>query len=198
MTRRFAAAADRNRHDILPMLQALLPAEARVLEIASGSGQHAVHFAPHFAHWQPSDIDPEALDSIAAYREETGLASLAPPLQLDVTAEVWPALDCDAMVSINMLHAAPLACAEGLIAGAGRLLPENGALYLYGPFRIDGQFTSPSNEQFDGWLRGRDPSWGIRDLAQLTEIAAGHQLLLDTVRETPINNFSVLFRIQRP
>ena len=161
-TRRFAPAAQRNTEPILGVLREVLPASGIALEIGSGSGQHAVAFAEAFPglDWQPSDAEAQARASIAVRVADAGLDNLAEPLDLDVTAPDWDAaLDgpCDAIVCINVLHITPWAVAEGLMRGAGRLLAPGGIVYLYGPYKRDGQHTAPSNAAFDASLRHRTP-----------------------------------------
>jgi len=188
-------AAARNRQPILEVLKAVLPEHARVLEVASGSGEHAVHFAGAMPgwRWQPSDPNPHARRSIAAWREYSGLANLASPLALDVTA-LCPDEPFDAMVAINLLHIAPWTVGEALLECAGRRLPSGGVLFLYGPFQRDGRHTAPSNAAFDADLRQRDPRFGIRDLAAVVEAGAARELLLERVVEMPANNLSLVFR----
>ena len=188
-------AAARNRGPILEVLRDVLPAGARVLEIASGSGEHAVHFAgaePGWT-WQPSDPHPRALASIAAWREAAGLVNLLEPLPLDVASD-WPPQTIDAVVAINLLHISPWATTEALMAGAGRCLVPGGVLVLYGPFRREGRHTAPSNAAFDADLKRRDPRWGIRDLAEVTAEAARHGLAPARVVEMPANNLCVVSR----
>ncbi|MFP4136979.1 MAG: DUF938 domain-containing protein [Halomonas sp.] len=189
-------AALRNRQPIRRVLQAVLPARARVLEVASGSGEHAVYLAgavPGWTWW-PSDPDPRALASIGAWRETAALANLRPPRQLDVLHDDWPMAPLDAVVSINLLHISPWRVTEALMAGAGALLVTGGVLYLYGPFRQEGRHTAPSNAAFDADLRARDPRWGIRDLDAVSAEAERHGLILDRVVDMPANNLSVVFR----
>lgn len=186
----------RNRDPILDVLRRMLPPRGLVLEIASGSGEHAAYFAEKMPSltWQPSDPDSDALASIAAHRATVSAPNLLPPLQLDVTAATWPVQRADAIVCCNMIHIAPWAACEGLIAGAGRVLPAGGVLYLYGPYKIGGRHTAPSNAAFDADLRARNPQWGIRDLDAVTALAESRGLLrLDTVA-MPANNLSVIFR----
>lgn len=197
--RHHAAAAARNTRPILDVLREVLPQEGRALEIASGTGQHAVAFAEAFPafQWQPSDPDAAARDSIAAWAAETGLANLAPPIDLDVSDRGWPDLvsgDLDLIVCINMIHISPWQACEGLLAGAGSLLRPGGLLYLYGPYKRDGAHTAPSNAAFDESLRGRDPAWGIRDMSEVEAAAVRRALVLDKVAAMPANNFSLIFR----
>src|SRR5262249_28273084 len=148
-------AALRNRGPILDVLRRVLPARGTVLEIGSGSGEHAVHFAAGLPHltWQPTDLDPDALASIAAHRRAAGLPNLLPPSELGGAVPSWPVPNADAVVSINMIHIAPWLAAEGLVAGAGRMLAPGAVLFLYGPFKEDGRHTAPSNAAFDASLR---------------------------------------------
>jgi SAM-dependent methyltransferase len=190
-----APAAARNRDPILAVLRDVLPARGVVLEIASGSGEHAAYFAqalPGLA-WQPSDADAAALASIRAYRDLHGASNLLPPLRIDARDPPWPVEKVDAVVSINMIHIAPWSACEGLFLGASQALRQGGKLILYGPFNIDGKFTAPSNEAFDQSLRERDQSWGIRDLADVAACAARNGMSLVTKVEMPANNLTVVF-----
>jgi hypothetical protein len=190
-----APAVARNRDTILAVLREVLPAAGTVLEIASGTGEHAVHFAaalPHLA-WQPSDPDAEARGSIAAHAAQAALANLLPPLELDASAPLWPITRADALVSINMIHISPWRAAQGLMAGAARLLSAGAPLYLYGPYRQHGLHTAPSNAAFDESLRARDPEWGVRDLDEVVALAAAHGFALQRTVPMPANNLSVVF-----
>jgi SAM-dependent methyltransferase len=191
-----APAVARNREPILAVLRRVLPARGTVLEIASGSGEHAVHFAAALPHltWQPADIDPDALRSIAAYRAAARLQNLLPPLALDAASPDWPVTRADAVVSINMIHIAPWSAAQGLMAGAARILAPGGVLYLYGPFKEDGQHTAPSNAAFDLSLRQRNPQGGVRDVGDVCELAQQHRLALVERVAMPANNLSLVFR----
>ncbi|WP_096329390.1 DUF938 domain-containing protein [Nannocystis exedens] len=193
---RSSPAALRNRGVIAEVLARVLPSQGRVLEIASGTGEHAVSFAAAFpgVSWQPTDIDPEALASIAARVESEGTPNLLRPLRLDVTAWPWPVTEADAIVCINMIHIAPWAACEALMAGAGRVLAPGRPLYLYGAIRRGGQHTAPSNAAFDADLRARDPAWGVRDEADVRAAAAAHGLELTELVAMPANNFSLVFR----
>ncbi len=186
----------RNREPILEVLKRVLPPRGLVLEVASGSGEHAAYFAKALPDlsWQPTDPDAEALASIAAHRAAAGAPNLLPPLQLDVTAQQWPVEAADAIICNNMIHIAPWAACEGLIAGAARILPAGGLLYLYGPYKIDGRHTAPSNQEFDVSLRERNPLWGIRDLADVVAQAAQHGFAPVETVPMPANNLSVIFR----
>jgi SAM-dependent methyltransferase len=186
----------RNREPILEVLRRVLPAQGLVLEVASGSGEHAAYFAQHLPtlQWQPTDPDAEALASIAAHRAAVRVPNLLPSLRLDVTAEHWPVERAEAIVCNNMIHISPWAATEGLVAGAGRVLSEEGVLYLYGPYQLDGRHTAPSNQAFDTSLRAQNPLWGIRDLADVTTLAERHGLVLAETVAMPANNLSVIFR----
>lgn len=193
---RSAPAVARNRDPILNVLRRVLPAHGLVLEIASGTGEHAVHFAGALPGivWQPTDPDAAALRSIAAWRDRTGLPNLRPPLEFDVTASPWPVERADAVVCINMIHISPWRSAEGLMAGAGRVLGPGGILFLYGPYKEEGRHTAPSNEAFDADLRARNPAWGVRDLGDVIALAASHGLDFAERVAMPANNLSVVFR----
>ena len=193
---RTAPAAGRNREPILRVLRDCLPPSALVLEIGSGTGGHAVWFSSALPTltWQPTDQDPEALQSIAAWRESSGLANLLPPLLLDASAEAWPVVTADVVVAINVIHIAPWTTTLGLIAGAARVLTPGGLLFLYGPFCERGGHTAASNAAFDADLRARNPSWGIRNLEQIAEIASQHGIEAVKRIEMPANNRSVVFR----
>ena len=191
-----APAAGRNQEPILGVLRDILPRTGLVLEIASGTGEHAVWFSAALSGltWQPTDRDPEALSSIAAWRETTGTGNMLPPLVLDAAADSWPFERADAVVSINMIHIAPWHAAQGLIAGAARVLSAYGLLFLYGPFRENGAHTSPGNRAFDVDLRARDPSWGIRDLEDVAALARQHGFARPERIQMPANNLSLVFR----
>jgi SAM-dependent methyltransferase len=191
-------AVARNRDPILAVLRRVMPARGTVLEIASGSGEHAVHFAAGLpgVTWQPTDRDADALRSIAAYRTSARLPNLLHPLELDAASPHWPVARADAVVSINMIHIAPWSAAEGLMAGAERVLAPGGVLYLYGPFKENGRHTAPSNADFDASLRARDPQWGVRDIAEVSELAGRHGLALVERVAMPANNLSLVFRFR--
>lgn len=185
----------RNREPILDVLKRMLPARGLVLEIASGSGEHAAYFAAALPSliWQPSDPDTAALSSIAAHREDVGLTNLLVPVPLDVTAPSWPVAHADAILCCNMIHISPWAACEGLMAGAERTLSSGGILYLYGPYKISGCHTAPSNQEFDGYLRAQNPTWGIRDLDEVAALAKRHNFALVETVAMPANNLSVIF-----
>ena len=194
--RRFAPAVARNKAAITEALARHLPATGLVLEIASGSGEHALHFAAHFPAltFQPTDPDAAALASIAAWRAEAQLANLLPPLMLDVMADAWPVPKADAVLCINMIHIAPWEATAALIRGVARVLPRDRILFLYGPFKQGGQHTAPSNAEFDASLRAQDARWGVRDLEAVAEIASAAGFAAPVVEAMPANNLSVIFR----
>ena len=197
--RRSAPHVARNAAPIVDVLRETLPAEGLVLEVASGTGEHALHFARTFPPlaWQPSDPDPAALRSIEAWRADAGPANLLPALELDARASEWPIGRADAVLAINMVHISPWAATAGLMRGAGRLLASGAPLFLYGAFRRAGVETAPSNEAFDASLRTRDPEWGLRNLEDVVAAAVTYGLRLDRVVEMPANNLSVVFRKDR-
>ncbi|MBJ7251857.1 MAG: DUF938 domain-containing protein [Acetobacteraceae bacterium] len=194
--RRFAPAVARNKAAITEALARHLPASGLVLEIASGSGEHALHFAAHFPalSFQPTDPDAAALASIAAWRAEAQLANLLPPLMLDVMADAWPVPKADAVLCINMIHIAPWEATAALMRGAARVLPRDGILFLYGPFKQGGQHTAPSNAEFDESLRAQDAQWGVRDIEAVAEIASAAGFAAPVGEAMPANNLSVIFR----
>ncbi|MET0340480.1 MAG: DUF938 domain-containing protein [Polyangiales bacterium] len=185
---------ERNKGPILEVLREVLPARGVLLEIASGSGQHAAHFAAHLPGLtiQPSDFDPALVESIRAYQQEAG-PNLRPPVRLDVEESDWGVGTVDAIFCANLIHIAPWSCCEGLLAGAGRHLAQPGVLVLYGPYRIDGAHTAESNAAFDASLRGRDPRWGVRDLEEVVRTAEGAGLTLHKRVAMPANNQCVVF-----
>lgn len=194
--KRHAPAAERNRAPIAAVLSEVLPGSGTVLEVASGTGEHSAWFAALFPalRWQPSDPDPEALASIRAWRADAGLDNLLEPVLLDASAEPWPVASADAILCVNMVHISPWAATEGLMRGAGRLLPPGGPLILYGPYRRAGVATAPSNEAFDRSLKSRDPRWGLRDLEAVSAEAAANGLGFECLHEMPANNVTVVFR----
>jgi hypothetical protein len=199
--RQYAPATERNRQPILDVLQTVLPATGTVLEISSGTGEHATFFAPRLPtlRWQPSDPNPEARASITAWQQEP-IANLSPPIALDASAPHWEVedqgLEIGAIVNINMIHIAPWVACQGLMAGAGRILPPAGILYLYGPYKRNGEHTAPSNAAFDDSLRSRNPEWGVRNLETVIAEAQGQGLELSQIVEMPANNLSVVFQKQ--
>ena len=196
MSKLVAPATSRNRAFILEVLRRVLPNRGDVLEIASGSGEHAVHFAAALPDlvWHPTDPDAAAVSSVGAYRAEAGLPNLEAPRRLDVHDDDWHVPRADAVVCINMIHIAPWSATRALFRGAGRLLRAGELVYLYGPFRFGGQLTAPSNEAFDASLRERDPLWGVRDLDDVSAVAAGEGFARDEVTPMPANNHSIVFR----
>ncbi len=191
-----APATARNREPIRQVLSRALPPVGLVLELAAGSGEHAVYFAASFPHlaWQPSDSDAAALASIAAHRDSAETANLRAPILLDAAAPEWQIDRADAILCINMIHIAPWRAAEGLMAGAARILTPGGLLYLYGPYRENGAHTADSNRVFDESLRARNPAWGVRDLESVIELAADQGLSHEETVVMPANNRSVIFR----
>ena len=194
--RRSAPAALRNRDPILAVLRTVLPSSGMVLEVASGTGEHVVHFARHVPNleWQPSDPSAAARASIAAWVATEGLTNVGAPLEIDVAQHPWPIHQAAAIVCINMVHISPWDATVGLMRGASQLLPNGGALYLYGPFRRSGRPLEPTNEIFDRDLRSRDLRWGLRDLDAVIQSAADHHLAFERVVEMPADNLSVILR----
>lgn len=190
-------AVARNTGPILEVLRAHLPARGRVLEIAAGSGEHAVAFSAALPglDWTPSDPSADARASIAAWRAAEGSPNLAAAVALDcLDPATWPEGPFHAVVCINMIHISPWAATEGLMALAARRLVPLGLLYLYGPYREAGVETAPSNEAFDADLKARNPSWGLRDVAEVAALAKSHGLALTLRKPMPANNLSLLFR----
>jgi Protein of unknown function (DUF938) len=218
--RQYAPAAQRNQEPILAVLQRVLPPQGLVLEIASGTGEHAIFLAPQLfpRYWLPSDAVPEALDSIQAWQDHQPAIRLLPPIVLEVSQKDWPSkvraaiashqesaihqesalnppedISISAIVNINMIHISPWSATQGLIAGAETLLPVGGVLYLYGPYRQKNVPTALSNEAFDATLRSRNPQWGLRNLEDVVDLAAQHSLHLREIVAMPANNLSVVF-----
>jgi hypothetical protein len=193
--RRSAPAALRNREPIADVLADWLPECGIVLEIASGTGEHAVFFAGRFPklEWQPSDLHPDSLASIRAWRSSAGLPNLREPVALDASADAWPIGRADAVLSINMVHISPWDAALGLIAGAGRVLAPGAPLILYGPWLKDDIVAVASNLAFDADLKARDPRWGLRRVEDFATAAAGRFELVET-RAMPANNLMLLLR----
>ncbi len=194
--RRHAPATARNSDPILEVLRRVLPSTGTVLEIASGSGEHAVFMARNLPGliWQPSDLDADARSSIDAWRQHELLANMREPLAIDAETDHWDIDAADAIVCINMVHISPWTATEGVIRGAARLLPTDGVLYLYGPYRIDGRQTAPSNEAFDADLQSRNPAWGVRRSGAVQVLAETNGLKLTEIVDMPANNFSLIFR----
>lgn len=193
-SRRSAPATLRNREPIADVLAGWLPEKGLVLEIASGSGEHAVFFAERFPEldWQPTDPHTDALRSIAAWRDAAGLPNLRDPIQLDASAASWPAKQADAILCINMAHISPWAASLGLLDGAARLLGQGAPLILYGPWLWDGIETAPSNLDFDRDLKARNPEWGLRRVEDFSAAATERGIALNEVRPMPANNLMLL------
>lgn len=194
--RRSAPHVERNAGPITEVLRDILPARGLVLEIASGTGEHALHFARAFPTtlWQPSDPEPAALRSIEAWRAEAGLFNLLPPVSLDVRAAEWPIAEADAILAINLVHISPWSATVGLMRGAGKLLSSGAPLYLYGAYFQADMAPAPSNVAFDESLKARNPEWGVRDLADVVAEGERHGLALDRVVPMPAENLSVILR----
>jgi hypothetical protein len=194
--RREAPAVARNRDPILEVLHRHLPRQGLVLEFASGTGEHVVHFASALPalSFQPSDPNESARASIDDWVKTRGLANVRPALALDASAGKWPVEGVGAILCINMIHISPWAATVGLIEGAGDKLPSGGVLYLYGPYRRAGVATAPSNEAFDADLKSRNADWGLRQLEELEVLAARQGFAAPTIVEMPANNLSVVFR----
>ncbi|OFX06496.1 MAG: SAM-dependent methyltransferase [Alphaproteobacteria bacterium RIFCSPHIGHO2_12_FULL_66_14] len=194
--RREAPAAARNRQPILDALRPRLPAEGLVLEIASGTGEHVVHFAAALPGltFQPSDPSADARASIDDWVRMQGLGNVRAALALDAAGDAWPIERADAVLCCNMIHIAPWEAAIGLIAGAAHVLPAGGTLYLYGPYRREGRHTAPSNEAFDRDLRQRDPAWGVRDLEAVMSLAEDRGFGPPEIIDMPANNLSLIFK----
>lgn len=194
--RRSAPAALRNRDPILAVLREQLPATGLVLEVASGTGEHLVHFARNLPHltWQPSDPSAAARQSIAAWMATEGAPNILPPLEIDAAQTPWPLEQAAAVVCINMIHISPWAATLGLMRGAGQILHSGGMLYLYGPYIQPNRPLEPSNAAFDRDLRRQDARWGIRELSAVVECAAAHGLDFVQPVDMPANNLSVIFR----
>lgn len=191
-----APATQRNREFILEVLGRVFAEPGLVLEIASGTGQHAAYFGEHLPHlrWQPSDSDPAQLKSIEAWTREQGVKNVLEPLKLDVRENPWPIARADGIVCINMIHIVPWEVTEALFVGASRILGRGSALYLYGPFFVEGAPTAPSNLDFDESLRARNPAWGVRELDEVAKVALLRGFSLDETVPMPANNLSVIFR----
>ena len=199
--RKYAPATQRNREPILEILSRNLASHSNILEIASGTGEHGVYFASRCKswHWIPSDINPQARESIIDWKKSERVDNLALPLTIDVTQDNWIEevkelnINLDAIVNINMIHISPWSACLGLIEGANKILSPGGILYFYGPFKRNGKHTADSNAKFDRSLRDRNPNWGIRDLEAVIKTAATANLRLQEVVEMPANNLSVIF-----
>ncbi len=194
--KRHAPATARNSQPLAEVLARELPASGTVLEIASGSGEHAVFMARRFPalDWQPSDRDAEALASVDAWAAEARLANLRPAIALDAAAPDWPNVSADALLCVNMVHISPWDAAVGLFAGAGRVLGSGAPLVLYGPLVEPDVETAASNHAFDQSLRQRDPAWGLRSTADLDRLAAGHGMTRTARCAMPANNLVLVYR----
>ncbi len=198
--RLYAPATARNRDVILDVLRDCHPGEGTLLEIASGSGEHAVHMADHFeqAFWQPSDIDGDKIESINAWRAASGTKQVLPAICFNVLTDDMQSLNVSAPLKVvmaaNLIHIAPWAVAEALITKAGDALAQDGMLFLYGPFKRGGAHTAASNESFDQSLKSRDTSWGVRDLEAVSDLASTAGFIKTSIIEMPANNLSVVFR----
>ncbi len=202
--RKRALATERNREPILQVLLEVLPPTGTVLEIASGTGEHAAYFAPRLKprKWIPSDPNASLRESIAAWAEYSTSENLYQPLDIDASQSFWKAekeilseiSDICAIVNINMIHISKWSACLGLIAAAGRILPPGGILYLYGPYKQGGQHTAPSNAAFSEYLQEQNPEWGVRNLEDVVEVAKTHNLILQKTVTMPANNLSVVFK----
>ena len=194
--RLYYPATQRNREPILEVLRDVLPRTGQVLEISSGSGEHAVYFAQAFPsiQWTPSDPDLRCLSSIDAWRITQSIHNLKPPISLDVCQKSWPMQYADAIVNINMIHIAPWEACLALMKGCATLLDEGGVLFMYGPYKVKGEHTSESNFHFDMNLRDQNPQWGVRDLDKVIEVAHHVGLIHQETRKMPANNLSVIYQ----
>ncbi|WP_020590718.1 DUF938 domain-containing protein [Kiloniella laminariae] len=194
--RRHAPATERNRAAILAVLRDILPCDGLLLEIASGTGEHAAWLGPQLAplRWQTSEYSRDNFPGITAHLQDTGADNLLPPLHIDTTSDHWPLEQADAAVCINMLHIAPWAATCGLFAGMGRILKPSSPLYLYGPFFQDGVPTAPSNLNFDESLRSQNKEWGIRSLEDVQRVANEQGFHLEKIVSMPANNLSLVFK----
>jgi SAM-dependent methyltransferase len=194
--RLIAPSAERNKGPILEQLMRFLPERGLVLEVASGTGQHVVHFAAALPGltWQPTDLNAEHLASIAAWIRHSGLRNVLPAVELDVGCGDWPCTRPDAVLCINMIHITPWFATVQLIEGASRVLGTGGILFLYGPYRRFGAHTAPSNEAFDADLRRRNAEWGLRDMEDVIALAARHGFAPVEIVPMPANNFSLVLR----
>jgi SAM-dependent methyltransferase len=195
MAKGFAPAAERNRQPILDVLRRVLPPRGLVLEVASGTGQHAVFFSERLPtlRWQPSDVSPVALQSIGAWVAEVDRSNLLAPIELDVRWPRWPLANADAVLSINMIHITDWETSEALFEGARKLLGPGAPLITYGPYRLHGEHTAPSNAAFDESLRSRNPGWGVRDIDELTELADRTGFTLEERVQLPANNMTLVW-----
>ncbi|PHM08369.1 DUF938 domain-containing protein [Nostoc sp. 'Peltigera malacea cyanobiont' DB3992] len=204
--RKYAPATERNRESILEVLLQVLPESGTILEIASGTGEHAVFFASRLRDylWLPTDVNPQSRASIISWTEHNVCDNVYAPLELDVREPVWAVENGGfdwlntkpivAIVNINMIHISPWSACLGLMAGAGRILKAGGILHLYGPFKQGGEHTSASNAAFDEYLRTENPEWGVRNLDDVVAVAREQNLILQQIYQMPANNLSVVFQ----
>lgn len=195
MAKGFAPATGRNRQPILDVLRRVLPDTGLVLEVASGTGQHAVFFSEHLCglRWQPSDASVDGLRSIQAWVEDSALENLLPPIELDVRSPRWPIASADALLCINMIHISPWDTTESLFHGASAVLAGGSPLITYGPYRLHGEHSAPSNAAFDESLRSRNPRWGVRDIDALIELAGRTGFELQECVPMPANNMTLVW-----
>jgi hypothetical protein len=197
--RQYAPATQRNRQPILDILKQILPSTGNILEIASGTGEHAVFFAPYFypRKWIPSDVNNESIESIKSWQKYCVTNNMQSPLWLDVTAENWVFPEdlkpITSVININIIHISPWQSCIGLMRGSQKILSSGSILYLYGPFKINNQHTAPSNEQFDQYLKIQNPQWGVRNLDDVILLANQYKLKFKEIIPMPANNFSVIF-----
>jgi hypothetical protein len=200
--RQYAPATERNRQPILEVLQQVIPKEGDILEIASGTGEHACFFAPYFPNqqWIPSDRDRLLRLSIEAWRQDCTSNNLQLPWDIDVSCPDWETklnnsaiATIGAIIAINLIHISPWSACQGLMKGVGKILHSGGILYLYGPYKQQGKHTAPSNAVFDQSLQFRNPDWGVRNLEDVVELAEKHQLILHKIIPMPANNLSLIF-----
>jgi SAM-dependent methyltransferase len=195
MAKAFAPAAERNRQPILDVLRRVLPPTGLVLEVASGTGQHVTFFSQHLPalQWQPTDASPEALQSIEAWVDDAARENLLAPLELDVRSPQWPVTQADALLCINMIHISPWEATEALFQGASQLLRGGSPLISYGPYRLHGEHTAPSNAAFDQSLRSRNARWGVRDIDELRELGGRTGFALEERVGMPANNMILVW-----
>ncbi len=191
--KQYAESCERNKAPILDVLREVLPSEGLVLEIGSGTGQHAAYFASHlpYLRWQPTDVAEENLASISAWITEAQTPNLLPPRVLDLWSDAWPIERAQAVVCINTIHIVAWPAVERLFSGVARVLGTGDTLFVYGPYRYRDRPLEPSNEEFDRWLKIRDPASGIRDFEAVDALAAGNGLRLAGDRPMPANNRSI-------
>ncbi len=193
-----APAADRNKGPILDVLKQVVPRDAYVLELASGSGQHALFFSSELSgvRWQPSDLNPEAIASIKSYRAESDPERFLDPILVDASNPPWGPTTLDAILCVNMIHISPWSASIGLFGGGAQSLKPGGVLVTYGPYRFGGVFTAPSNQAFDEDLKRRNPEWGVRDVNDLERVARERGFVLESTHSLPANNHLLVWRLQ--